>query len=242
MEAFSSPVLLSCLDNCVCGEKKGCTVEEYEAAETVISAEESTLRTYAKDEITELARMFGFPIAELVSDWQKLVSSVLSAPSWKTSRQTSDSNIFWALLLRDDKIAWTDMTRKSGFSIFNNIKTKARMGTSDAHVESILKILINGPRNVNEFDSFYYATNWLLRGKQKPRPTSELPPKTCEVPETSSEISDDTKISESEIHWFPFEIESLGFHDAYSVISKQKDFQENTKQKRSQDRIRSKIL
>ncbi|CAL8132876.1 unnamed protein product [Orchesella dallaii] len=200
MGKFNSPVFQSFLEGCVCGEKKGCTLDEYEEADSweLLSAvyklhpsqfpaskevldlqyplysspEEFNLRIYALEEINALAGMFGFRVSEVLPDWQKLVSSIVSAPSWITTRQTSDSNLFWAnFLLRDDSIVWTGTTRKfiqmlktvtpgsvaceTGFSIFNNIKTKARMRTSDSQVESILKTLISGPKSVNEFDSSY---------------------------------------------------------------------------------------
>jgi len=139
-------------------------------------------------------------------------------------RQTMDSNTFWAVLLRDENIDWEETTKifirtyktiapgsvacETVFSIFNNIKTKARMRTSDSHVESDV-----------------FATQWLLQCKAKPM---VAPKKSSGVPEKPFEILDDTELDDHGSSLFQFDVEPLRYNDVYTVKNKTQEFRENT--------------
>jgi len=108
--------------------------------------------------------------------------SITTTIYYKDTRklEVTDSNMFSALWLKDDKVACTIILKRfvrtmktlapgstaceSGFSIFNAIKTKARMNFKENNVKSIIKILIYGLASVELFGSYRYANFWLLAG------------------------------------------------------------------------------
>ncbi|CAL8127823.1 unnamed protein product [Orchesella dallaii] len=87
---------------------------------------------------------FGFNSDNLVRDWALLVSSTVRSDTWRVNRVITDADQFWANVLRDNTITWTNLTRR-----FIPQKSLLR--------ESIMKILINGPGDVEQFDSSLYA-------------------------------------------------------------------------------------
>ncbi|CAL8127820.1 unnamed protein product [Orchesella dallaii] len=83
---------------------------------------------------------FGFNSDNLVRDWALLVSSTVRSDTWRVNRVITDADQFWANVLRDNTITWTNLTRRF-------IPQKS---------------LLRG--DVEQFDSCLYAIYWLTSG------------------------------------------------------------------------------
>ncbi|CAL8117132.1 unnamed protein product [Orchesella dallaii] len=231
----------------------------------------SNQRIYAADEVKRLAVLIGMDPDALVIDWMELIEAMLKSKSWVSNRKIEDANLFWAAQLREN-LPWTprtytfmrtikviapgSVTCETGFSIFNNIKTKKRSNIHDRHIENIMKILTNGPESIGKFDSYKYAERWVMAGRQRPKLLSEqiaAEVTTCpresndEIEEDEPDVNDgDDDVlqdTEEDVNFeFPMPIQGtpITYSDAYTkktFTSKSLD-----KNRRQKSRIRSNIM
>jgi len=216
------------------------------------------IRIYGENKIRHLTKRLGFNTITILRDWAAFLDSMQRSPNWEAYRPVTDSNMFWALWLKDDDVDWTPTLKRfirtiktlapgstaceSGFSIFNVIKTKARMNLKDNHVESIMKILINGPGSVDLFDSYRYAHFWVLAGHRLSKEATDTSEDSSCPIEGNMPIESDIGYQAEDIEMFPGEALAPVYSDAYTEIAKTKEFRDNTKSKRAETRYRSKIM
>jgi len=214
---------------------------------------------YGDKDIRYLATMLGFDADVVLHAWKTLLDAIHKSDSWPTNRVVMDANTFWALCLRDTTLPWIYEIRRfiqsiktlspssvaceTGFSIFNVIKTKTRSRLSDANVNAIMTILINGPGSVDRFDSQRYGFQWILTGHRWPKEDDQSTDESCSTePQNNMDIASDAPYDEPITKMFPEKDLSPPYIDAYMELAASKEFTDNTKEKRSKSRFRSSIM
>lgn len=106
-----------------------------------------------------------------------------------------------------------------GFLKFNVVKNQRRTSISDMHLQAILRILLNGPDKIDDFDGARHADLWIKAGKYTPDmvpPFSNLPDEDVDdvsenlVDEVDpSEVSDFQDVAEDDMSKQTEELESL---------------------------------
>ncbi len=87
---------------------------------------------------------------------------------------------FWTIQLRSSDITWDVYIKQiveniltipigassceRGFSVMNYIKDKKRSNLKPGMLEHLLRVRINGPKSLGEFDAAYYAREWSKQG------------------------------------------------------------------------------
>jgi hypothetical protein len=148
------------------------------------------------------------------------VKSVLKSNHWGNHRRNEYTSSFWLALLTDPALQWNShaesLKRKvltiasgsivdeQGFSSFGIVKNLQRNRLSNLHLEAILKVLLNGPSTIKEFDSQRYAKAYIRSGKFHP----DKPPPGRE--EDDKEMLDSDSIyGDDDQSLLPLEIEDV---------------------------------
>jgi hypothetical protein len=122
----------------------------------------------------------GWDKDEMASNWFKLVQAIISSSSWDVYKILEKPSEFWSAVLQDKTIARTRVSEflirfvmsipsgsviaERGFSIFGIILRPDRASMSAQHLDALMRIRINGPATVNEFNALRYAKLWVAQG------------------------------------------------------------------------------
>lgn len=197
---------------------------------------------YGKEKIEKMAIKLGMDPETLTREWAYLFLSILESPSYDKYRYGQTTEPFWSAVLRDKKLNWTDTTRyfirvvktitigstqvESGFSVFNNIKVRRRSLIGDDLLQASMNIIINGPADVDLFDSYDYAVDYNSRGRDLPDD------KPCSVEEEDDDeiMNDPTGVGVTDAENVddeqqPFNLEEMSkeMEDAYTRYLKTRE-------------------
>lgn len=157
---------------------------------TNLPSEESKIISYGVNEIISICMFFKWNEQDdncesLLNEWIILLRSIISSPKFCTFNNDQTSVFaFWAQFLKMENIAWTIKTKKMiktilvlpvgsaeaerGFSVLNILlKSKRTNRLTDAHVNDLLRIKINGPDSIHEFAANKYAKEWLKQNHRR---------------------------------------------------------------------------
>lgn len=112
----------------------------------------------------------------LLKDWSHLLLNIITDENYCVLRSGSPLT-FWSTVLITPTITWTQRTKQlietilvlpvgsadveRGFSIFNHIKSKRRKSLTSHSMDAIMKIRLNGPKNIERFNAMKYAKVWV---------------------------------------------------------------------------------
>lgn len=105
-----------------------------------------------------------------------------------------------------------------------------------------MKVLINGPGDVDKFDSNRYANFWLGSGRRLPKVDDGTNEGDCDPHEGQINIVDDVPFDEPEDNFFPEDKLTPLYDDTYTIVSRTEEFKTHTKERRTSSRYRSKIM
>ena len=130
-------------------------------------------------EIMTLACLYGQSEASISEDWKKLQQDITSSDEWCTMKGSGTLE-FWKHYLSSRDITMSDDIRniirsilvtpissadaERGFSILFHTRTSRRSRLTAEHLDVILRLRINGPKNIPLFPAFKYAQAWHRRG------------------------------------------------------------------------------
>ena len=117
---------------------------------------------------------------DLSDDWQNMISNIIKSHEFDRY-QDSDPIFFWYRFINKGlvpekikKLVQTVLSVPIGsadceraFSILFHIRTKRRAKLTPQHLEDLLRIRMNGPKDPTKFAAFKYAKEWVKRGHWK---------------------------------------------------------------------------
>jgi len=130
---------------------------------------------YEIEKIKKVSEIFYFENMHniITEQFQHLLNQIIPTESFKKMKCIKLSE-FWTLQLRNSNINWgSDIKRiesvisipigssscERGFSIMNYVKNK-RSNLVLKNLENLVRVKINGPKSLPEFDAPYYALEW----------------------------------------------------------------------------------
>lgn len=144
-----------------------------------IPTEESLSITYGVKEINEFCEIFGMSECnKLLNEWAKLLESIILHEKFCTMRNDkTETFAFWSFFLNEIGVHWTDRTTRliqtilvlpigsadaeRGFSVMNHIKSPRRSTITNAHMEDMMRIRLNGVDEIEKFPATKYAHKWI---------------------------------------------------------------------------------
>ncbi len=151
-------------------------------------------------EIMVLARLYGQVDLNIVEDWKKLQEDITNSDEWCTMKGSS-TKTFWRHYLSARQLTIPEELRniirsilitpissadaERGFSILFHTRSSRRSRFTAEHLDGMLRLRINGPKNIALFPAVHYAKSWHKKGHYLTDDTSRTryPP--------SNEIADD---------------------------------------------------
>jgi len=144
---------------------------------------------YGITEIIELAKLFKIvedgnerQIHQLAQDWKQLTHQILKGEE-RCSMQTANPRDFWPYYLQKKNILWSEQMRKlirtilvlpigsadaeRSFSIMNHIRTSRRSRLKPENLESLMRVRMNGPKDLDTFRARDYADLWYKAGHKR---------------------------------------------------------------------------
>ena len=135
---------------------------------------ESECQFYGSVQILRLAERFSIDGTKALNGWTSILIKIVTSAEF-CRYQSEKPIVFWGHFLRS--FTWIEETQKivrialvlpmgsadaeRGFSIMNHVRTSRRSKLSPAHLEALLRLRINGPNNLRNFNAFKYAKKWV---------------------------------------------------------------------------------
>ncbi len=135
---------------------------------------------YGITEILSLARLYGQTDTNIVEDWKKLQEDLTISDEW-CSMKGSSAKVFWKHYLTSRDLTMSDELRniirsvlvtpissadaERGFSILFHTRSNRRSRLTAEHLDGILRLRINGPKNIALFPALRYAQAWHRQGR-----------------------------------------------------------------------------
>ncbi len=135
---------------------------------------------YGLSEIRELASLYDLTEQDLEQKWVSLLGSLTSSPDWCRMKGAS-IKLFWKFFLSSPSIEIPEILRKviknvlvtpissadaeRGFSILFHTRSNRRSRLTGKHLDGILRIRINGSKDISKFPAFNYAKKWHSLGR-----------------------------------------------------------------------------
>ncbi len=132
---------------------------------------------YGIPEIMSLSQIYNVPTTQRVQEWKKLLKELTSSSDW-CKQKHSEVRFFWSHYLKKQDFIISPNIRKiiqgvlvtpigsadaeRGFSVMNHVRTKRRSRLNGDTLDAILRIRINGPKELSKFDAPSYARWWRL--------------------------------------------------------------------------------
>ncbi len=136
---------------------------------------------YGVEEIKKLGELYGIPSLHLVEAWKKLQQDMTESDEWCTMKG-SKAREYWKHFLASTSgikihedlrnlinsilvtpISSADAER--GFSILFHTRSSRRSRLTPEHLEGMMRLRINGPKNIALFPALKYAKRWHKAGK-----------------------------------------------------------------------------
>ena len=152
--------------------------------------------TYGHDEIQSIAQRFNESPLIASRQWQDLLWKLISLPDF-CDRINWTPERFWATYLRSHEIHWGKTIQKlirivlvlpansadaeRSFSIMNHIKYDRRARLKSENLDHLLRIRINGPKELDRFASAKYARAWVNAGHLRTDDPSQIRKRKREV-------------------------------------------------------------
>lgn len=151
--------------------------------------------TYGLKEVLWICDYFKWDkCMNLVDEWKHVLMNIIDSDSVCALRQRHTQTAkFWSEALNMPDIGWKESVEKlvktmlvlttgsseaeRGFSIMNHIKYDRRSRLSPDNLESLMRIRINGPDNMDQFIAIKYARKWIKENHYRtddPRAKSEM--------------------------------------------------------------------
>jgi len=135
------------------------------------------LKLFGQESVTHLATRFAIPVHRIAEQW-KIVLLSISDKNDFCRYQKSEPIPFWSHYLQaDSSVQWQRDVKQlimiilvlpigsadaeRGFSIMNHIRTNRRASIKPATLDAIMRIRINGPDNLEQFDAQKYSKLWV---------------------------------------------------------------------------------
>ncbi len=136
---------------------------------------------YGLEEIKKLAQLYGIVDYNLEGDWTKLQEDITNSEEWCTMKGSNTKEFWRHYLSATSYIKMSEEMRnliknvlvtpissadaERGFSILFHTRTSRRSRLTPEHLEGMLSLRINGPKNIALFPALKYAKTWHKKGK-----------------------------------------------------------------------------
>jgi hypothetical protein len=139
---------------------------------------EDALKLFGQESVTHLATIFGIPSQQIAQHWKILILSICAEKDF-CRYQKSEPIPFWSHYLQVEfpVVRWQNDIKKlimiilvlpigsadaeRGFSIMNHIRTNRRASIKSATLDAMMRIRINGPDKLEQFDAQKYSKLWV---------------------------------------------------------------------------------
>lgn len=166
--------------------------------------------TYGCKEIQNIATRFNYDPEIAGEDWKQLLLSMLEQDEYCTSLQKSPES-FWPSYLRKTNLNWGTTIKlivrtvlvlpansadaERSFSIMNHIKYDRRASLNSETLDYLMRLRINGPKQLDRFASAKYAKAWVNQGHLRTDdPSQQRKRKIAEVDDDDEDGEDTGKI------------------------------------------------
>lgn len=142
----------------------------------------SAIRTYGISKIKDLNLFFKICDEDkIINEWQLVLEEILNNPNYceVKSKRTSCS-AFWSQTLKWDGVSWglcikrlvqtilaipiSSAEAERGFSVLKYIRDDHRSRLTSENLDHVLRIKLNGPDEIADFQAEKYAKRWLDKG------------------------------------------------------------------------------
>ena len=83
-----------------------------------------------------------------------------------------------------------------GFSIMNHVRTSRRSRLTPHHLDDIMRIRINGPKNIKQFPASHYANLWIKAGHLRTDDKAQI-----KKPKIDTILENDDSINKEYFHF-----------------------------------------
>lgn len=156
---------------------------------TNLPQKESQIMLYGLGDIQALAGKFGLDPASTVSQWTQALINIAKSDEF-CRFQKEEAIYFWQHYLNSQTIPWGDNISKliklvlvlpigsadaeRGFSIMNHVRTARRSKLQGNTLDNLLRIRINGPKEIQNFNAAKYAKAWISQNHLRTDDPSQI--------------------------------------------------------------------
>ncbi|XP_035711928.1 uncharacterized protein LOC118437188 [Folsomia candida] len=174
---------------------------------------------YDLSNLQVVCNMLGLENPKMIESWITLVSSIMDSPQWGQTRNIRPSSAFWMTVKSDTSVEWDANTIElvnsvttivvgsvkceTAFSAVSLIKNAHRTTLSTLNLEAILRVKMQGPKHILDFDPVKYAWLWVRAGKFTP---DMEPPIDNDEDEENVEQVDEFVVAEEGIDFSEFDM------------------------------------